>query len=96
MALSFDPATREALLTRVRFYRDLGLTEFYRRPVDPALLAQLEAASALPHQPEPDPSENAGAPSFPRSSAERVGEHESQSTSLPVPSSPEDPAICSI
>jgi len=27
----------------VRFYRDLGLTEFYRRPVDPALLAQLAA-----------------------------------------------------
>jgi uracil-DNA glycosylase len=36
----FDPATREALLARVRFYRDLGLTEFYRRAVDPALLAQ--------------------------------------------------------
>jgi len=31
-------------LTRVRFYRDLGITEFYRRPVDPALLAQLAAA----------------------------------------------------
>jgi DNA polymerase len=27
------------LVERVRFYRDLGLTEFYRRPVDPALLA---------------------------------------------------------
>ena len=39
MARPFDPATREALLARVRFYRDLGLTEFYRRPVDPALLA---------------------------------------------------------
>ena len=37
MAHALDPATREALLTRVRFYRDLGLTEFYRRPVDPAL-----------------------------------------------------------
>jgi DNA polymerase len=36
-----QPATREDLLTRVRFYRDLGLTEFYRRPVDPELLAQL-------------------------------------------------------
>jgi len=42
-----DPVNREALLARVRFYRDLGLTEFYRRPVDPALLAQLAA------QPEP-------------------------------------------
>ncbi len=36
-------ATREDLLTRVRFYRDLGLTEFYRRPVDPELLALLAA-----------------------------------------------------
>jgi DNA polymerase len=44
LAQSFDPATREALLTRVRFYRDLGLTEFYRRPVDAALAAQLAAA----------------------------------------------------
>ena len=41
MAQQLDPATRDALLTRVRFYRDLGLTEFYRRPVDPALLAKL-------------------------------------------------------
>jgi DNA polymerase len=28
----------------VRFYRDLGLTEFYRRPVDPALLAELASS----------------------------------------------------
>jgi DNA polymerase len=27
---------REALIERVRFYRELGLTEFYRRPVDAA------------------------------------------------------------
>ena len=39
MAQHLDPATRDALVERVRFYRDLGLTEFYRRPVDPALLA---------------------------------------------------------
>jgi DNA polymerase len=44
-----DAATQEALLARVRFYKDLGLAEFYRRPVDPALLAQLAAA------PEPAP-----------------------------------------
>ena len=43
MAQSLDSATREALLDRVRFYRDLGLTEFYRRPVDPALAAQMLA-----------------------------------------------------
>jgi len=38
---SLDRATSEALWARVRFYRDLGLTEFYRRPVDAALLAQM-------------------------------------------------------
>jgi len=36
LAQTLDPATRAALIERVRFYRDLGLTEFYRRPVDPA------------------------------------------------------------
>ena len=33
MPRALDPATREALGERLRFYRDLGLTEFYRRPV---------------------------------------------------------------
>ncbi|MGD0801180.1 MAG: uracil-DNA glycosylase [Terracidiphilus sp.] len=42
MTQSLDPATREALVARVRFYRDLGLAEFYRRPVDPALAVTLE------------------------------------------------------
>jgi len=41
--LALDSAIREALEARVRFYRDLGLTEFYRRPVDPALLTQWTA-----------------------------------------------------
>jgi DNA polymerase len=31
---AIDPATRNALAERMRFYRDLGLTEFYRRPVE--------------------------------------------------------------
>ncbi len=35
-------------MERVRFYRDLGLTEFYRRPVDPALTAAAEAAAEEP------------------------------------------------
>jgi len=52
LAQSLDPATREALQERVRFYRDLGLTEFYRRPIDPALLLQLAAEPDVP-QPEP-------------------------------------------
>ena len=85
MPPAFDPATREALLARVRFYRDLGLTEFYRRPVDPALQAQLEA---MPEQPE-----TLGAPSIPRPSAEWVGKQESQSSSVPDSSPQENPAI---
>ena len=86
MAQSLDPATREALVARVRFYRDLGLTEFYRRPVDPALLAQLSA--------EPDEPQLLGAPSFPLLSAERVGGHESQpAPALTQPSPQEDRPI---
>jgi DNA polymerase len=33
---SLDAATKQALVARLRFYRDLGLTEFYRRPVEAA------------------------------------------------------------
>jgi DNA polymerase len=61
LARPFDPATRDALLARVRFYRDLGLTEFYRRPVDPALLAQLEAQSISTQGHEPNSTQNLGA-----------------------------------
>lgn len=38
MCAVLDPALREALAVRLRFYRDLGLTELYRRPVDAAWL----------------------------------------------------------
>ena len=54
MAQSLDPATREALVARVRFYRELGLTEFYRRPVDPALLAAEPEAAELAKLPQPN------------------------------------------
>jgi DNA polymerase len=56
LAIQLDSATRNSLFDRIRFYRDLGLTEFYRRPVDPALLAQLAA------EPEPQQSRSASAP----------------------------------
>jgi DNA polymerase len=45
---SLDAATQQALAARLRFYRDLGLTEFYRRPFDPAQFADL---------PDPQPEE---------------------------------------
>jgi DNA polymerase len=64
-----DPATREALVERVRFYRDLGLTEFYRRPVDAALLAAepeaVEEPVALPLQAMPVAMETAFADAKP-------------------------------
>jgi DNA polymerase len=82
---AFDPATREALLARVRFYRDLGLTEFYRRPIDPALQAQLESLS--------EQQETPGAPSIRQLSGEWVGEQEPQSASFPPSTSQETPAI---
>jgi DNA polymerase len=50
MARHLDLAARDALVLRMRFYRDLGLTEFYRRPVDAALLEQWEIAGAEPEQ----------------------------------------------
>jgi DNA polymerase len=75
VAHPLDPATREALVERVRFYRDLGLTEFYRRPVDPSLIAQLEASEENSQQ---NPTQNPGAPSFPLPYAERMGDHETQ------------------
>ena len=51
--MALDAATREALQARVRFYRDLGLTEFYRRPVDPALLIAASEMGAGPMSAEP-------------------------------------------
>jgi len=65
LARQLDSATREALLARVRFYRDLGLTEFYRRPVDPTLAAQL----AVEEEPE-----ILGAPSLRLPLGESAGE----------------------
>lgn len=66
MPRSLDPAFRDALSQRMRFYRDLGLTEFYRRPVDPALVAA--RGDALEEKPE------FHAASAPVASAENVGE----------------------
>ena len=56
MAAPIDAATRDALAKRLRFYRELGLTDFYRRPVDEALLARLEEGSKPAAEPEPAPS----------------------------------------
>ena len=98
MAIKLDPATREALVDRVRFYRDLGLTELYRRPVDPALAAQLAAVLDAP-QPADRPlaaGRTSGAPSFPQFSQEetpeKLGKHEPRQTpALPQHTQEEQP-----
>jgi DNA polymerase len=82
---ALDSASREALLARLRFYRDLGLTEFYRRPVDPALLAGPAD--------EPNETHRLGAPSFPLLSAERVGDPESQLEAVTGEQIPAHPAL---
>ena len=91
MARQIDPAIRAALLDRVRFYRDLGMAELYRRPVDPALLAQLAAGQES--VPAPSPVETLRAPSLPRTSAERVGEQLTQPAYTPThPGAPDSGA----
>lgn len=51
---ALDSATRDALAERMRFYRDLGLTEFYRRPVDAAASEAQDAATPISLQASAD------------------------------------------
>ena len=84
MARPFDPATREALVARVRFYRELGLTEFYRRPIDPALLVQIETEASISQETRPEARQNLGAPGL----ASETGETASQTSTQedqPIP-----------
>jgi uracil-DNA glycosylase family 4 len=80
LAQSLDSATRQALQDRVRFYRDLGLTEFYRRPVNPVLMARLAA----------EPDEPVSAPqSFQLSESQPVSQEEQPiSPRRPFPNAP--------
>ncbi len=92
MPRALDSATRAALAERLKFYRDLGLTDFYRRPVAegaPGLDSETgEGTSADVGAPGLDSETwevtSAGAPSFPQAAqaaSERVGNDES---SLPM------------
>ena len=42
MARLLDSATRDALAERLRFYRELGISDLYRRPIDKSLISALE------------------------------------------------------
>ena len=69
MPRALDPALRTALEERLRFYRDLGLTEFYRRPVEdgPEAAPELRASSAAAEkamEPEAASAENLPRPNF--------------------------------
>lgn len=55
MPSALDPAIKQALAARLRFYRDLGLVELYRRPVDPELLALLESPAGASEMSSPAP-----------------------------------------
>ena len=46
MPRSLDSATRDALAERLRFYRDLGLTDFYRREVEIAASATVRDSAS--------------------------------------------------
>ena len=87
LAPALDPATSEAIQARLRFYRDLGLTEFYRRPVDPALLAEVAAAQvAMPALvPDPEPAQRAGTPEPVLSLPQNLASETWDSTSAPHP-----------
>jgi DNA polymerase len=91
LAQQLDSATREALLARVRFYRDLGLTEFYRRPVDPALFAML-AAELEPGKSEPHPAsppatqrQNVGAPDLASETGDQSSKSNDSQEENPIP-----------
>ena len=94
---AFDPATREALEARLRFYRELGLTELYRRPVatSDASISENPGAPRLDSETwvgnderMPD-AQTLGAPSSPQV---RVGndEHASNIQSQSAPSIPKE------
>ena len=54
MPRALDSATRDALAERLRFYRDLGLTDFYRRPVGDVSSETLEDAAPSSQSAAPD------------------------------------------
>ena len=46
--MPFDPETQRALADRVRFYRELGIHDFYRRPVESSVVGLRSSAETPP------------------------------------------------
>ena len=96
MPRALDSATRNALAERLKFYRDLGLTDFYRRPVAEGAEATSGAdsgATGLDSETGAGTSAssgvNVGAPSIPQAAqadSEWVGEHDSSPAQAGAPS----------
>lgn len=64
---ALDPAIQQAIAARLRFYRDLGVMDLYRRPVDPALLASLATSVEERDTRAASPIETPQVPSIPAS-----------------------------
>ena len=90
-----DPQSREALAERLRFYRDLGVTDFYRRPVEetfevmsaPEVVGAPDLASDT-REGNSGSQEISCAPSIPQgaqASAEWVGNRKSSSPQTETP-----------
>jgi DNA polymerase len=75
---AIDSIVRKALIAHLRFYRDIGVTDLYRRPVDPDLLALVQS-EVLPQILETGP----GAPAV-----ESVEENEPILARKPIPPPP--------
>jgi DNA polymerase len=56
MPPALDPEIRRALAARLRYYNEMGIYDFYRRPQSAASIAAAEAASAI-SQSIPEPGE---------------------------------------
>jgi DNA polymerase len=92
-----DPVTREALHARLRFYRDLGISELYRREVDASALGEAEAAAPL-QAIKPQVDAHSSAQLEPVDSAPALFSHSNEETDIaprkPFPAAPpQSPAV---
>jgi uracil-DNA glycosylase family 4 len=55
LSRTLDPAMQHAIAARLRFYRELGLTELYRRPVDPSQVQNFADSQAVNEVDATDP-----------------------------------------
>ncbi len=80
MARGMEPGARDALAARMRFYRDLGLYEMYRRPVDPAMLRD----AMLDDRPELIAEETIPAESLPAGTQQSVLPSQMEDSKIPA------------